>query len=163
MAAFAQTTFVVDGKNPTTGGHVWECNGVQSTPAKVGDAKRDLSIKVKNNDIVCFVVSSGQHAVILENATVEKDKVWEVVASSGTVDTELPMTPLYAAFDRTKARRSAQNTGKLVQIRIKSLAPGMAILFACDPHSRGGTPVGENREMLGAIVLDEGKDTKKLR
>jgi hypothetical protein len=122
----------------------------EQKPATIGDATGRMQVPIANGDVVAFVVSSGTHHVLFENAKPEMaNGLWEVVKDTGTLET-LPANK-FPHYNHDEARFSTAGTGKLIQIRILKLAKGKSILFACNPHSESKD--GKNVSMLGAIVL----------
>ncbi len=143
-----EPAITVVGKN---GPHQWAIPGDSTkdhiSGTKIGDPVNRMQVPVANGDIVAFTVESGTHRVIFENAKSEQaNGVWEIVAGSGSLE-KLPDGKL-PNFNHDEAMNSAAGTGALIQIKIKKLDPGKAILFACNPHSDTKIDV----EMVGAIV-----------
>ena len=94
-----------------------------------------------------FVVESGTHHVLFENAKSEQGAgVWQVVDGSGTL-LPLPAGQL-PNFNHDQALNSDAGTGNLIKIKILNLPKGQSILFACNPHSSRATDV----VVVGAIV-----------
>ena len=96
----------------------------QATPdeAEVGNPKGRLRVKVKNGDVVRFVLKDSGHDVLFENAVPEmKAGVWEVVKGSGEL---LVVDGLPDFFNADNCRATDKGEGKLIEIRIKKLAPG---------------------------------------
>jgi hypothetical protein len=153
----AQKTITVEGKNPPQ----WTSMGdtTLNKPATIGKPDGRMQVPVRIGDIVAFRVTSGEHRVIFENAVAESGKVWEVVAGSGKL-VELPENK-FPHYNHDDARSSEAGTDDLIKIRIKDLAPGRSVLFACNPHSENATGTGVR--MLGAIVLasEEKKETRE--
>ena len=146
---FAAVTIV--GKN---GPHQWAV-AADSTKdhiagTKIGDAVNRMRVQVADGDIVSFVVESGTHHVIFENAKAEQAKgVWEVVEGSGTLE-KLPDGKLLN-FDHDDAMTSQAGTGGLIKIGNRAWPSGKAILFACNPHSDTAADV----EMVGVIAPNQ--------
>jgi hypothetical protein len=116
----------------------------------IGDPAGRMQVPAANGDVVAFVVKSGTHHALFENAKSEQaDGVWEVVKDSGTLE-ELPSNK-FPHYNHAEARSSKAGTSKLIQIRIKNLEKGKSILFACNPHSESKTN-NKDVPMLGAIV-----------
>jgi hypothetical protein len=141
------TITVTGANNP----HQWTIPGDSTKDhingTKVGDPGNRMQIPVANGDIVSFVVASGSHHVLFENAQSEQTNgVWEIVKGSGTLE-NLPDGKL-KNFNHDEARCSVAATGNLIQIRILRLDQGKSILFGCNPHSDTAT----NIEMVGVIV-----------
>ena len=134
-----------------SGPNRWESGGQSSAnlPARIGNPAGRFEVMVKNGQIVSFVVASGSHRLLLENAVREqRSRVWEVVAGSGTLE-ELA-TGNFPHYDHSTARKTNAATGNLLRIRILNLGEGESILFACHPHSE--SPNGANVSMLGKLT-----------
>jgi hypothetical protein len=146
----------VYGKTSGDGTPFWEHKGMKSSPATPGSAAGRLQVKVKNGDIVRFANVTGKHGVLFENGGPELEAgVWSVAEGSGKL--EKP-SEIDKPFDPEKVRWTRpKGMEKIIDIKIAKLKPGAdnGILFGCNPHS---LDEGEKREMLGVIVLDEGKD-----
>ena len=143
------STITVTGKDGPE--HQWTIPGDSTkdhvTGTKVGDPVNRMRVPVSNGDIVSFVVESGTHHALFENAKSEQASgVWQVVAGSGKL-VPLPADKL-PNFDHDQALNSEAGTGNLIQIKILNLPKGQSILFACNPHSKRAADV----EMVGAIV-----------
>jgi hypothetical protein len=122
----------------------------QKKNGTIGDVTGRMQAPVADGDVVAFVVNSGTHHVIFENAKSEQASgVWEVVAGSGTLDELPPKT--FPHYNHDEARYSDSGTGNLIQIRIKNLPQGKSILFGCNPHSESKNN-NKDVPMLGAIV-----------
>jgi hypothetical protein len=139
--------------------HHWVWSGEESPDAPVGKPDGRLQIKVKNGDIVRFVVESGSHGVLFEKAKTEVDAgVWEVVQDTGELK-ELPPAPGFDRFDRVVARTTARlGSGEtLIDIKIKDLkaGPENGILIGCNPHSTLGT---EDKAMMVAVLVLAGDE-----
>lgn len=152
VSAFAhqkpRTEITVTGSN---GPHKWTIPGDSTAnhmkDTKIGDPANRMKVPVSNGDVVAFVVNTGNHSVIFENAVSEqKVGVWEVVKGSGILE-ELPKKLKF--FNHDDARNSKADDGDLIKIRVLKLDKGKSILFACNPHSDTQADV----EMVGALVL----------
>ncbi len=153
----------VVGNKDDDGLNVWQHKG-KASPAKadLGKAEGRLVVTVKNGDTVWFrnEAGGGSHGVIFEQAKAEMDAgVWSVV--DGPADLQA-IDATYKGYDPTSAMttKPVPQGQPIIRIKVETLQPGddHGILFACDPHSKGGsTP---RRSMLGVIVLVENDDAK---
>ena len=116
----------------------------------IGDPEGRMQVPAANGDVVAFVVKSGTHHILFENAKSEQaDGVWEVVKDSGTLE-ELP-SGKFPHYNHDESRSSKAGTSNLIQVRIKKLEKGKSVLFACNPHSESKNN-NKDVPMLGAIV-----------